>query len=85
TGKTGDQKLKPLPIRPSHLLLTKLNLSDPWRRRILKVPESTPGGEEEETVAPATSSKSETPSEKVSERPKEPAAKRAKPKEKESP
>ncbi len=35
--KKVDQKLKPLPIRPSHLILTKLNLSDPWRRRILKV------------------------------------------------
>ncbi len=37
TVKKVDQKLKPLPIRPSHLILTKLNLSDPWRRRILKV------------------------------------------------
>jgi|SRR5580700_6427595 large subunit ribosomal protein L24 len=40
TTKTADAKLKPLPIRPSHLVLTKLNLSDPWRRRILKVPDS---------------------------------------------
>jgi large subunit ribosomal protein L24 len=48
TTKTADAKLKPLPIRPSHLVLTKLNLSDPWRRRILKVPESeveSEGGE----------------------------------------
>ncbi|MCI4367111.1 MAG: 50S ribosomal protein L24 [Thermoplasmata archaeon] len=37
TGKTGDQKLKPLPIRLSHLVIVRLNLSDPWRRRILKV------------------------------------------------
>ncbi len=37
TGKTGDAKLKPLPIRLSHLVIVRLNLSDPWRRRILKV------------------------------------------------
>ena len=47
TTKTADAKLKPLPIRPSHLVLTKLNLSDPWRRRILKVPDA----EVEETSA----------------------------------
>ncbi|MCI4331863.1 MAG: 50S ribosomal protein L24 [Thermoplasmata archaeon] len=39
TGKTADAKLKPLAIRPSHLVLTRLNLSDPWRRRLLRVPE----------------------------------------------
>jgi large subunit ribosomal protein L24 len=37
TGKAGDAKLKPLPIRLAHLLLVRLNLSDPWRRRMLKV------------------------------------------------
>jgi large subunit ribosomal protein L26e len=37
TLKTGEDKLKPLPIRTSHLVITRLNLSDPWRRRILKV------------------------------------------------
>ncbi|MCI4349361.1 MAG: 50S ribosomal protein L24 [Thermoplasmata archaeon] len=47
TGKTADQKLKPLPIRPSHLVLTHLNLSDAWRRRSLKVPE---GEVSEETI-----------------------------------
>ena len=40
TTKTADAKLKALPIRASHLVLTKLYLSDPWRRRILRVPES---------------------------------------------
>ncbi|HEV2519586.1 MAG TPA: 50S ribosomal protein L24 [Thermoplasmata archaeon] len=39
TTKTGDQKLKPLPIQLTHLVLTRLNLSDAWRRRVLKVPE----------------------------------------------
>ena len=54
TGKTADQKLKPLPIRTSHLLLTRLNLSDPWRRRVLKVPESeAPTEEGEERAEPA--------------------------------
>jgi len=64
TGKTGDAKLKPLPVRPNHLVLTKLNLADPWRRRILKVPESEAPSEEaaptestaaaKPTAAPAT-------------------------------
>lgn len=40
TGKTADAKLKPLPIRTSHLVLTKLNLADAWRRRILNVTEA---------------------------------------------
>ena len=52
TGKTADAKLKPLPIRPNHLVLTKLNLADPWRRRVLKVPESEAPTEEEATAAP---------------------------------
>lgn len=85
TGKTGDQKLKPLPIRPSHLLLTKLNLSDPWRRRILKVETAPTDEEEAETAAPPAA---ETPTasastEKVSAEPKEPAPKRARAKPKE--
>lgn len=46
TTKTADAKLKPLPIRPSHLVLTKLNLSDPWRRRVLKVPDAEAETEE---------------------------------------
>jgi large subunit ribosomal protein L24 len=47
TMKTGDQKLKALAIRPSALVLTRLNLADPWRRRVLKVPESEAPSEEE--------------------------------------
>ena len=49
TMKTGDQKLKALAIRPSALVLTRLNLADPWRRRTLKVPESEAPSEEEGT------------------------------------
>ncbi len=55
TGKTADAKMKPLPMRTNHLLLTKLNLSDPWRRRVLKVPEAeapTEEGEAAETPTP---------------------------------
>ncbi|MCI4322067.1 MAG: 50S ribosomal protein L24 [Thermoplasmata archaeon] len=55
TGKTADAKLKPLAIRPSHLVLTRLNLSDPWRRRVLRVPESeTPPAEEAEATPEPT-------------------------------
>jgi len=38
TVKKADGKMKQLPIAPNHLLLTKLNLGDPWRRKRLKVP-----------------------------------------------
>jgi large subunit ribosomal protein L24 len=51
TGKTGDQKLKPLQIRLANLLLTRLNLSDPWRRRVLKVPETELPEETDRTAA----------------------------------
>ena len=61
TGKTADAKLKPLPIRPSHLVLTRLNLSDPWRRRVLKVPESEAPSEEAEPTAPTPSAPAESP------------------------
>jgi large subunit ribosomal protein L24 len=53
TMKTGDQKLKPLPLRPSALVLVRLNLSDPWRRRVLKVPEAEAPSPEEGAAAPA--------------------------------
>ena len=39
TLKTGEAKLKPLAIKTSHLVLTKLNLADAWRRRTLAVKE----------------------------------------------
>jgi ribosomal protein uL24 len=37
TLKSGEEKLKPLPIRTNHLLLVRLNLADEWRRETLKV------------------------------------------------
>jgi large subunit ribosomal protein L24 len=52
TTKTGDQKLKPLPIQLTHLVLTRLNLSDAWRRRVLKVPEGEVVGEPEAGATP---------------------------------
>ncbi len=56
TGKTMEAKLKPLPVQLSHLVLTRLNLADPWRRRVLKVPE---GEAVEDAAAPEAP---ETPS-----------------------
>jgi large subunit ribosomal protein L24 len=46
TLKTGEEKLKPLPIRPGHLVITKLNLSDAWRRRTLRVADEDVTAEE---------------------------------------
>lgn len=37
TLKSGEEKLKPLPIRTNHLLVVRLNLADEWRREALKV------------------------------------------------
>ena len=37
TLKTADEKLKPLSLGIGNLVITRLNLSDPWRRRSLKV------------------------------------------------
>ncbi|MCI4322672.1 MAG: 50S ribosomal protein L24 [Thermoplasmata archaeon] len=53
TLKKADAKLKPLPLKPAHLVLTRLNLADPWRRQRLKVPE---GEGLEESPAPSISS-----------------------------
>lgn len=39
TLKSGEEKLKPLPIRTNHLLLVRLNLADGWRREALRVRE----------------------------------------------
>lgn len=79
TLKTGEEKLKPLPIRTSHLVITRLNLSDPWRRRILKVtddevtPEErgeTPEGEEAGEAEVLPTSVEATPAEAPAPEPK---------------
>lgn len=59
TLKTAEEKLKPLALRPSHLVITRLNLADPWRRRSLHVREEEVTPEErgelpEGEAAPAT-------------------------------
>ncbi|HYK93826.1 MAG TPA: 50S ribosomal protein L24 [Thermoplasmata archaeon] len=80
TGKTADAKLKPLPIRPSHLVVTRLNLSDPWRRRVLRVPESEAPVEEEAAPAPepeTTPAPEATPPTKRAPKTKAPAEKDA--------
>ena len=69
TGKTGDQKLKPLPIRLSHLILIRLNLSDPWRRRMLKVSDAEVSAEAEAEPAPSEAA----PAPKAASPPKESA------------
>ncbi len=80
--KAADEKMKPLALRTAHLVITRLNLSDPWRRRSLRVrdedvtPEErgeTPEKEEGTTEAPeATVSAPPAPEESA------PPAKRAK-------
>jgi large subunit ribosomal protein L24 len=72
TGKTAEAKLKPLPVRPSHLLLIRLNLSDPWRRRILRV--SAEEVEEEEPAEETPVAPSSTPSPEAAPEENEPAA-----------
>jgi len=60
TLKTAEEKLKPLALRTSHLVITRLNLADPWRRRSLALRDEDVTPEErgeapepEETPAPA--------------------------------
>ncbi len=74
TLKTAEEKLKPLPLRPSHLVITRLNLADPWRRRSLRLreedvrpeergeaPEGEPVAAGTATAAPGTPAESAVP------------------------
>ncbi|HKN06740.1 MAG TPA: 50S ribosomal protein L24 [Thermoplasmata archaeon] len=71
TLKTAEDKLKPLTLGVSNLVITRLNLSDAWRRRSLRVSEEevTPAErgetvEGEETTEPSAAAPAvETPSE----------------------
>ena len=74
TGKTADAKLKPLAIRPAHLVLTRLNLSDPWRRRVLRVPEAEAPSDEEEPSAPSPSPAAEPAAAPAAKKSTKPAA-----------
>lgn len=68
TLRKADKKLKQLPLPLGHLMITKLNLSDPWRRRVLRAPEEVAEPEEE-----AEDGSTETSEEEPSA-PKTPAA-----------
>jgi ribosomal protein uL24 len=78
TVKTGEDKLKALPIRTSHLVITRLNLSDAWRRRSLRVADEDVTPEERgETPEPEETEVAETTAateaEPVASTPKGPA------------
>ncbi len=70
TLKTADEKMKPLDLRPGHLVITRLNLSDSWRRRALRIRDEDvtaeergeKPAEEEADVTPAIPESSETAS-----------------------
>jgi len=78
TLKTADEKMKPLSLGVGHLVITRLNLSDPWRRRAMKVREEDVTPEERgekpaegEEEAPAAETV-ETPAVPVAETTSEP-------------
>jgi ribosomal protein uL24 len=77
TLKTTEDKLKALPLRPSHLVITRLNLADAWRRRTLKVSEAdvTPEerGEAPEVPEPVAEAPAAVPASPPEEAPKEAA------------
>lgn len=67
TLKAADEKMKPLGLKPGRLVITRLNLSDAWRRRSLRIrdedvtpeergearEEEEAGGAPEETPGPS--------------------------------
>jgi len=61
TAKTTGEKMKGLPIRPSHLVITRLNLADPWRRRALRVRDEDVTPEELGETAPEAPAGETTP------------------------
>jgi large subunit ribosomal protein L24 len=61
TLKTGEEKLKPLAIRTSHLVITRLNLADSWRRRVLRVREEEVTPEERGEVPEPAEGEDATP------------------------
>jgi ribosomal protein uL24 len=98
TLKTADEKMKPLSLGVGHLVITRLNLSDPWRRRSMRVRdedvtpeergETAAEGEEgaettaPETPAPTTAPKDEVPEEETDVAEDEPEAEESAPVEK---
>ncbi|MGA7477236.1 MAG: 50S ribosomal protein L24 [Thermoplasmata archaeon] len=67
TLKAADEKMKPLSLGVGHLVITRLNLSDPWRRRSMRVRDEDVTAEErgekvaEDEEAPAGETTPETP------------------------
>jgi|SRR5580658_542945 ribosomal protein uL24 len=80
TVKTGEEKLKPLPIRTAHLVITRLNLSDAWRRRVLKVSDEEITPEERGETVDAEESTAEPEPALPAPKPVESEAAPAKPK-----
>ncbi|MDE1835728.1 MAG: 50S ribosomal protein L24 [Euryarchaeota archaeon] len=72
TLQKADKKLKQLPLPIGHLMITKLNLADPWRRRVLKAPEEAAEEEAEEVSSDEAAEESGSKSEPETEK-KEPA------------
>lgn len=90
TLKTADEKMKPLGLRPGRLVITRLNLSDAWRRRAMRIRDEDVTAEErgeapaEEPTAPETPSEAPaTPAEEAkppeTPPPEEPEAEPAEP------
>ncbi len=61
TLKMADEKLKPLALRTSHLVITRLNLSDAWRRRDLRIRDEDVTPEERGETPEETEESSEAP------------------------
>jgi large subunit ribosomal protein L24 len=81
TLKTAEEKLKPLAVRPSHLVITRLNLADPWRRRSLRLREEDVRPEERGEVVEPEAAEPAAPAPAVGAAPAEavPPAKEAAP------
>jgi len=71
TLKTADEKMKPLSLGVGHLVITRLNLSDPWRRRSMRVREEDVTPEERGEAPPE---EEEAPSAEPPAAPEAPAA-----------
>ncbi len=72
TLKTADEKMKPLGLRPGRLVITRLNLSDAWRRQALRIRDEDVTAEER-GEAPAEAAEEPTATETPSETPTTPS------------
>jgi large subunit ribosomal protein L24 len=61
TLKSGEEKLKPLPVRTNHLLIVRLNLADSWRRESLQVREEEVTPEERGELPEGSEGEAPTP------------------------